>query len=185
VANFAQREIDLIVKEAKKKGDHAIIEDFVPEMLDLIEKFGKSGQSGGSAPYTAGAITGALKKLLMFEPIAPVMNEESEWSQPIDGTWQNTRCFALFKEGKDSEPYYLDAIVWKTPKGMTYTGSAYLGEEKILSRQYVKSFPFEPKTFVIDVYEKEVAKDDWEFYVKDPKQLKEVFEYYKRFDDIR
>jgi hypothetical protein len=49
------------------------------------------------------------------------------------------------------------------------------------SRQYVKTWPFEPKTFVIDVDEHEVAPDDWEFYVKDANQLQEVFDYYEKF----
>jgi len=178
--DFAQKEINLVVREAKRKGDTAIIEDFVPEILNLIEKFGNSGQSGGSAPYTAGAITQTLKKLLMFQPIAPIMNEKDEWFAPFDGVWQNKRCYALFKESENSDPYYLDAIIWKNQHGHTYTGSALLEGKKILSRQYVKEFPFEPKSFTIDVNEKEVSKDDWEFYVKDPKQLEEVFKFYKK-----
>jgi len=65
---------------------------------------------------------------------------------------------------------------------------------KIGSSQYIKSFPFEPKTFVIDVDEKEYRKlkdgtlveedgGGWrESRVKDPKQLEEVWEYYDRKD---
>lgn len=176
--SFAQKEIDLVVKHARKKNDRALIEEFVPEILSLIDKFGNSGQSGGSAPYTAGAITQALKKLLMFQPIAPIMNEEEEWSNAFDGLMQNKRCFALFKENKDSKPYYLDAIVWKTPNGGTFTGSAFHEKKKIGSSQHVKEFPFEPKTFIVDVDEKEIAPDDWEFHIKDPKQLEDVFKYY-------
>lgn len=187
-ASFAQREIENVIKEAKKKGDKAIIEEFAPEMLALIDKFGNSGQSGGSAPYTAGAIVGALKKLLMQEPISPVMNEDDEWNDVSDmgdgsgPTHQNKRCSALFKEGK-GDPYYLDAIVFKDEKGLTFTGSAMNGKERIKSRQYVKKFPFEPKTFTVDVVGKEVKPDDWEYKVKDPNQLKEVFKYYKPFKD--
>jgi hypothetical protein len=43
---------------------------------------------------------------------------------------------------------------------------------------YIKSFPFTPKTFYIDVKDVEVAKDDWESFVVDPSQLDEVREYY-------
>ena len=52
--------------------------------------------------------------------------------------------------------------------------------KKVGSAQYIKSFPFEPKTFYIDVIEEEVAKDDWEMYLKDPKQLEKVWEYYDK-----
>lgn len=179
--SYAQEEIERVIKQARKEGDRALIEDFAPEMLALIDKFGNSGQSGGSAPYTAGAIVGALKKLLMQEPISPVTNEDEDWFQPIDETWQNKRCSALFKESKDGRPYYLDAIVWKTPNGATYTGTAYDGAEKIYSRQYVKKFPFEPKTFTIDVEERKIGKDDWAFDIMNTDQLSEVFDYYDKF----
>lgn len=181
VKSFAQEEIERVVRHARSKGDTAIIEDFVPEILALVDKFGNSGQSGGSAPYTAGAIVEALKKLLMFQPISPVTNEAADWFEPMDGMFQNKRCYGLFKESQDSKPYYLDAMIWRTPKGATYSGSAWHGSERLRSRQYVKTWPFEPKTFIVDVDEHEVAPDDWEFYVKDAKQLQEVFDYYEKF----
>ena len=182
LVNFANTEIALLKKSVK--GESLIIDEFIPEIIKLVDKFSKSGQSGASAPYTAGAITSTLKKLLMFEPIAPVTGEDDEWSNTKDmgsdnALWQNKRCFALFKES-DNKPYYLDAIVWKTDKG-SWSGNANLKDgTKVSSRQYVKSFPFTPKTFVIDVIEKEIAKDDWEFTVKDEAQLEEVFKYYNK-----
>lgn len=124
-ANFAQREMDIVVKDAKKRGTTALIAGFVPEMLALIDKFGNSGQSGGSAPFYANAITSALKKLLMQEPIAPILNTDDEWNNCQFGdeeTWQNKRCYSLFKKGKNGEPYYINAIVFKAPNGNTWTG---------------------------------------------------------------
>jgi hypothetical protein len=65
---------------------------------------------------------------------------------------------------------------------------------KIGSSQYIKSFPFEPKTFVIDVDEKEYRKLKdgtlveeegggwWESWVKDPSQLEDAWMYYDRKD---
>lgn len=47
------------------------------------------------------------------------------------------------------------------------------------ARQFIKSFPFIPKTFVIDVIEREVVPNDWEFSVKDREQLNPVFDYYE------
>lgn len=180
-ASFAERELDILLKTTPD----AIIRDFIPELLALCEAFGKSGQSGGSAPYTAGALSGAIKKLCMQQPICPIMGIDEEWSNEIAVSerdlYQNTRCYALFKEGKTADPYYLDAIVWKTQNESTWSGYAtHPDGSKIKSRQFIKGFPFEPKTFTIDVIEKEIGKDDWEFIIKDPKQLDEVYEYYKK-----
>ena len=47
--------------------------------------------------------------------------------------------------------------------------------------QYIKSFPFKPQEFIIDVIEKEVSKDNWEFTIKNDKDLEKVFEVYDKF----
>lgn len=183
--NFARKELDLLVKSGEKEGG-SLVKDFVPEILALVDKFGNSGQSGGSAPYTAGSIIAVLKNLLMQKPINPITGEDDEWSSITDfgdsPEYQNKRCYSLFKETKESKPYYLDAIVWKTQNNDNYCGSAILSNgENITSRQFIKEFPFEPKTFEIEVEEKEISPDNWEFYVKDESQLEEVFKYYNKY----
>lgn len=192
-ARFAERELTILSKSATNPENRPIIEPFIPEILALCEKFGKSGQSGGSAPYTATALSQAIKKLCLQEPICPITGIDDEWVYVADMgggkdekecVYQNNRCSTLFKNS-EGKCWYLDAIVWKTQKGSTRGGSALLEDGnvfiKYFSRQYVKSFPFTPKTFYIDVIEKEVAKDDWEFYIKNPKQLERVFEYYDKY----
>ena len=57
----AEKELDILIKTTID----AIIRDFIPEILALCEKFGESGQSGGSAPYTAKAISQAVEKLCL------------------------------------------------------------------------------------------------------------------------
>lgn len=184
--HHAERELEILVKSAPDPDNRPIIEPFIPELLALAEKFGSSGQSGGSAPYTASALAQAIKSLCLQEPICDLTGIEEEWNDVTalsDGKtlFQNKRCSALFKTEPD-KCYYLDAIVWKTQKGSTWSGSAMDKDGNVVySRQYVKTFPFTPKTFVIDVEEKEVAPDDWEFYIKDENQLKEVFEYYNPY----
>ncbi len=187
---FAERELTILSKSATDPNNRPIIEPFRNEILALCEAFGNSGQSGGSAPYTATALSQAIKKLCLKEPICPITGIDEEWtyiremSEDDEMMYQNNRCSALFK-GKSGKCWYLDAIVWKNENGMTYSGSAFLpigtAFQKILSRQYVKSFPFTPKTFYIDITEKEVAPGDWEFYVKSPAQLKKVFKYYDKY----
>lgn len=187
-AKHAEIELKILSQSATDPDNRPIIEPFTNEIIALCEAFGKSGQSGGSAPYTTAAIADAIKKLLSFKPIAPITGLPDEWmdvsAETGEPMFQNKRLGSLFKDG-DGRPYYLDAIVWKTKTGTGWSGRAKIrtpnGDNEILSRAYVKSFPFKPKTFYIDVNEIEVAPDDWDFIVIDPSQLNRVWEYYDPF----
>lgn len=197
---FAQQELDILAATVPD----AIVTPFAKEILALCEAFGNSGQSGGSAPYTASAISQAVKKLLLQEPLCDVTEHESEWvavQEMENGSimYQNSRCSGLFKNGIVSKAHYLNAIVWKgVEKYDTFTGSVYIDDkdfELIGSSQFVK-FPFKPKTFYIDVVRVPISKEEAEkrglhyiednfnecYYtiLKDPKQLDEVFEYYDK-----
>lgn len=188
-ARYAQNELSVLAATVPD----AILTPFADEIIALAEKFGKSGQSGGSAPTTATVIGNAIKSLLLFEPICDITGIEEEWMDVTEycggnSTYQNKREGSLFKLGKDGRPYYLDAIIIKTQTGQTLTcnSGAFLPDgSKIYSRNYVKSFPFKPKTFYIDVIEMEVAKDDWVYCIKEPKQLNKVFKYYDRYEDTK
>jgi hypothetical protein len=88
-----------------------------------------------------------------------------------------------------AKPYYIDAIIKRDQNGTCWNGMAWLNEEDYKSgdrskmvgkKAYIKSFPFTPKTFYIDVRDVEVAKDDWESFIVDPSQLDEVWEYYDK-----
>jgi len=193
--SFAATELDILSKSLTDPENRPIIEPFRDEILALCEKFGMSGQSGGSAPFTASAISHAIKDLLLQKPICPITGIDEEWfnvreaSEDDEMMYQNKRCSALFK-GKSGKCWYIDAIVKKTQNGQCWSGSFWLSKEDYLAgdrskmvscKQYVKSFPFIPKTFYIDVIEEEVAKDDWEMYLKSPKQLEKVFKYYDKY----
>jgi len=192
---FAERELDILTKSSTDPENRPIIEEFIPEILALVDKFGNSGQSGGSAPYVAHALSEAVKHLCMQQPICPITGMDEEWmdvseisEEPKNTMYQNTRCFGLFKDL--SGCWYLDGIVWVDEDGSSWGGgSAFLliGNDKvkqITSRQYVKEFPFEPKTFYVDrvrvlVGDDKNNEDHYEDYIKDPTQLDEVFKYYK------
>jgi hypothetical protein len=184
----AQEELDILL-ESIPSDDKCIIEEFIPEILALVDKFGESGQSGGSAPYVSAFLADVVKKLCMQEPISPITGVDDEWgivSYPDMNhkeIYQNKRCGSLFKE--NGKVHYLNAIVWKTQKGLTLCGSAQLHNgNEILSRQFIKGFPFIPKTFYVDVIEEETSKDNWVFHIKDEKQLDKVFEYYEKGEII-
>ena len=196
---FAKRELDIL----EATTPDAIILPFTKEILALCEAFGKSGQSGGSAPYTASAITQAVKKLCLQEPICDVTGHDNEWvdvSEISDGEilWQNSRCSGLFKY-PDGKLSYVDAIVWKGEEDWdTFTGRVYIDEkdfELIGSSQFAK-LPFKPKTFYIDVVRVPITKEEAEsrnlhyiedgfnkcYYtiLKDSTQLDKVFKYYDK-----
>ena len=198
----AQFEIDFLIKKSEESKETPLIKEFVPEILALVQKFADSGQSGMSAPYTSGAIVGALTKLLAQEPLLGILNDDDEWTityHDDDGCplYQNKRLSSVFKRGDDGDPYYIDAIVFKgVESGVTFTSSSVTDTkgECICSSQYIKEFPFEPKTFIVDVHETEYRKDKdgnlipeegggwWESIIADESQLEEVWDYYNRME---
>lgn len=189
-ALYAKRELEILSASATDPENRPLIEPFIPEILALSEKFGLSGQSGGSAPFTATAISQAIKKLLLQRPICEITGIDKEWvdvSEYSGGQllFQNNRCANIFKIG-GGRSYFLDAIIWKDQSGATGSGTAYLQDgpirHPILSRQFIKAFPFTPKTFYIDVIEKEVTKNDFERFVKYPRQLEKVWKYYDKYE---
>ena len=108
------------------------------QVLELLEVFGNHGHSGSSAPYAVSL----FKKLAMFEPIAPLTGEDSEWGEPYDsdGTQQNRRCSHVFKE-KDGRACDISAVVFREPNGCCYTGKG--------SCKYI-TFPYTPRTRYVD-----------------------------------
>ncbi len=176
-----------------------IVLPFKNEILELVKAFGNSGQSGGSAPYTAGAISSVVNKLCMHQAITPIQGKKNEWGEPYDdrGTVQNKRNSAIFKD-KDDKAYFIDAIIFKQlngeNKGVCFNGGALLNnksDKKIGSKQYIKSFPFVPKTFYIGVISIEYADQEetvekkgggwWKSTIFDENQLIPVFEYYDEY----
>ena len=157
-------------------------------VMELIQVFSKQGHSGTSGPIVAEL----FHKLANYEPLQGITGEDEEWSDVRDlgdgkPWYQNKRCSAIFKDGKDGRAYYIDAVIKRDQRGVTWSGMAWLSEEdyksgdrsKMIDKKgYIKSFPFIPKTFYIDVKDVEVTKDDWESFVVDPSQLDEVKEYY-------
>ncbi len=203
----ADYELDRLLKRSEAKGETPLVKEFVPEIKSLLQKFADSGQSGASAPYTSDVIVSVIKKLLNQEPLGGIEGTEDEWvdigkeAGETPGTiFQNNRLSSVFKDA-DDKPYYLDAIVFKdVDKDYTFTSGSIdlpgLADDaeggKVGSSQYIKSFPFEPKTFIIDVISTEYHKNEdgtlvpqdgggwWESVVKDPKQLDEVWQHYDR-----
>ena len=193
--SHAKRELEILAKTTPD----AIVTPFTNEILALCEAFGKSGQSGGSAHYTASAISQAVKKLMMFETLAPLTGEDDEWTDVStinngEPMFQNNRDNRVFKDGKNGKAYFIEAIVFDGDIGGRFTGNGSVTHNgtNIGSTQYIKEFPFRPKTFYVDVIEyrwkdkeettPDVNGDWWTHSIKDEKQLVEVFEYYNQLN---
>jgi len=125
IRRHAEKELDILFN---LKPDHLLIE-FKEEILNLCEKFGNSGQSGGSAHYTASSLSNMIKKLCLFETVTPILDSDDEWVNIYDNIYQNKRCSGLFKDGKDGSPHYIDAIIKKDQNGNCWSGMAWLSEE--------------------------------------------------------
>ena len=157
-------------------------------VMELMEVFEKQGHSGCSAPIVASL----FHQLANYKPLGPITGKDEEWGNirniSDDPWYQNKRETGLFKY-KDGRVTYNSAIIKRCPSGTTWSGPIYMTREDAINNSNrfhssleIKGFPFTPKTFYIDVLEEEIKKDDWIMWVKDPKQLDEVWEYYKKPD---
>lgn len=168
---FAKRELTIAGLFDKDADYGGLLAESVMKMLAV---FAGQGHSGSSAKR----VTDIFNRLAQYEPLTPIQGGDDEWFQhdnPLDGNIvQNSRCYPLFKHKDTRVVTYNDAIVWRTEKGHTYGGWA----DNISSSQEIRGFPFTPRTFVIDVIEEEVSPDNWDFHVKDQRQLDAVKEYY-------
>lgn len=157
-------------------------------VMELMEVFSNQGHSGMSAAMTLELFS----KLGNYKPLIPITGKDEEWgdirdlSDGSDLYCQNKREYGLFKH-EDGRVTYNSAIVKICPNGITWHGPFYLTREDAINdtnmltcSQEIKGFPFTPKTFYIDVIEEEIEKDDWIMWCKDPSQLDEVWEYYKK-----
>lgn len=187
------KEFDILERNVEE----AIILPFRNEITALVEAFGRSGQSGGSAPFTAKAIAMAVENLCLHKPLYGITLGDEEWMDQSDAfggneTYQNKRLGSVFKDGKDGRAYFLDAIVFTDQNGFSFTsGGVVLSDGTTLgSAHYIKDVPFKPKTFYVDVISTEWADKEetqqkegggwWTSVVKDEKQIDNVFAFYDR-----
>ena len=105
-------------------------------VLELVEKFAEQGHSGFSAGHTVAI----FKKVAMFEPLAPLTGDDSEWTEVTDGMFQNKRCSHVFKE--NGEAYDIQGRIFRDPNGVTYTSKG---------SSVPVTFPYNPKSEIVDV----------------------------------
>jgi len=184
-----RKKAELEFKILESEVQDSIVMPFKNEIMALLEKFSNNGESGGSAPFTTSAILDVIKKLLSQEPLSSLKCTDLEWNDISNdygnqgALFQNKRLTSVFKDGEDSKPYYLNAIVFKGENDITFTSNLVKLKDgsKITSSQYLR-LPFTPKTFYVDVIETlDYNGEGWyNSVVKDETQLEEVFNYYEK-----
>jgi len=147
--------------------------ELAKSVMELIKLFSEQGHSGNSASIAISL----FKRLASFETISPLTGNDDEWNEASSGGFQNNRNSGVFKD-EDNKAYYIHAISWKDQRGVCWNGKA----DNISSSQYIKSFPFKPKTFIIDIIAEEVEKDDWVNHIKNNADLDKVWEFYDKYE---
>lgn len=84
-------------------------------ILDLIELFASQGHSNFTASYVANT----FHRLAMFRPLTPLTGKDDEWNELGDGSFQNKRYCAVFKNSKDGTAYNNNGKVF-TDDGETW-----------------------------------------------------------------
>lgn len=173
--SFAEQEFAILEKLNDPENQYLVLE-FKDEIIKLVEKFGDSGQSGGSAPYVASTIVNCIKDLLMYKSLTPVMNIDDEWVEVSENLMQNKRCSALFKTINTGKCHYLDAVIFREyyNDGSSACFTGHIGN-MLRSSMIVKQFPFEPISFYIDVEK----TDEDNYKIKNPEEMKKVYEIYE------
>ena len=85
-------------------------------ILDLIELFASQGHSGFSGSY----VINAFSRLVRFKPLSPLTGEDDEWNELRDGSFQNKRYSAVFKD-KDGTAYNVEGKVFTDDGELWYT----------------------------------------------------------------
>ena len=142
-------------------------------VMELIQTFSNQGHSGFSADITLKL----FEKLARFQPLSPINDNDEEWTEVGDGLYQHNRNSAVFKEGKYSRPYFINAYVQVIPDGSCWSGGLSLKDGRSISRCYIKDFNKMP-TIKINVLEREFEREYWETWVEDESQLEELSKYY-------
>jgi len=104
-----------IEQEFKYLSDDSILKAYKKEILAISRKMNKRGHSEMSAHIEVSVLTKYLYRLLMFEPVAPIdLNDSTLWHEAYNGTEQNIRNSALFREKIDGRivTYNIDAVTY-------------------------------------------------------------------------
>jgi len=150
-------------------------------VMELIEIFAKQGHN----EFYAQKVIDLFNNLVRYKNLTPLTFKNDEWVEVEGNRFQNKRNPAVFKDGGDGRPYYLNAynVVIVFAGGEILKGIERLRTEngEYIERCYIKD-PFNIPTIEIVLrahYDKsDVIKSKW---IVDPiteSQLEKIKEYY-------
>lgn len=115
--NHAERELKLAGIREKDADYGGALYNAV---MELVKVFSKQ-HSGASAERTLQL----FNKVASYKNLMPLTGEDNEWnniSNKCGKLLQSNRKPDVFK--KDDKAYYLDAIIWRTQTGSSWSGTA-------------------------------------------------------------
>lgn len=170
----AKKEFEIL--EQQPDFQDLLIYPFKDQILSLVEAFGNSGQSGGSAPYYIGAITNAISKLLNHQPLSPLTGEDNEWDDMSaygcsNTHWQNKRDSRVFKT-TTGDCWAIDTVIWYDVDKDVYSSNGIIDG---YTTTCVVTFPYSypQNSTVIDVI-KNAATGEYEVLEYDKPLLLEM-----------
>ena len=111
LVNHAEKEFDVL----GWPGDCEMQRMICGNVLELLTAFSGQGHSGSSAPY----VIGLFSKLASFEPISPLIGDDSEWNEITPEEYQNNRDGEVFKDSNGA--YWAFGKIFRDSDGCTYT----------------------------------------------------------------
>ena len=147
----AERELKLIGYDGKDEYNNMA----KAAIMELLTTFANQGHSGFSANY----IVNLFNKLAKYETLSPLKGNDDEWNDVSDMSgdrktlFQNNRDGRVFKN--DDGAFFTEAIIWTESGESSYTNKD--------SNRYIKSFPFTPKTFYVEVDKERNVLDTEEY----------------------
>ena len=147
----AERELKLIGYDGKDEYNNMA----KAAIMELLTTFANQGHSGFSANY----IVNLFNKLAKYETLSPLTGNDDEWNDVSDMSgdrktlFQNNRDGRVFKN--DDGAFFTEAIIWTESGESSYTNKD--------SNRYIKSFPFTPKTFYVEVDKERNVLDTEEY----------------------
>jgi hypothetical protein len=177
---LAERELDILKGYYENTDEESLLEPYREEIIAIYKKFRAAGFQKGMGPYIVGELATAIDKLCNGQPITPLMGGSDEWSNCNTGFYINNRTSLVTKHHDNPYPTYENAIIWDAGESR-FLGTAFKEDgTKVISKHYIKSFPFELKTFFIRVKRVKMTDfDGYRYQIVDDSDLERVFDYYQ------
>jgi hypothetical protein len=183
---LAERELDILKGYYENSDEESLLEPYREEILAIVKKFKAAGSQNGMSQYIAGSLARAIDKLCNGEPITHLTGEPDEWSHCETGLYINNRTSLVTKQKDHALPIYDNTIIWDAGDSR-FIGTAFKEDgTKFTSRNYIRSFPCELKTFFIRVRPVKMSDNDGYYYqIIDEFELNRALEYYQEFSQTK